>query len=179
MTGKLYSLVTLALPLLLSLLFLWLAMPFAWLDLALIVPYFLAFNLIEYLLHRWPMHRPGTALYEHVTVHHHAFPPSHLYITEDRDNFSVVVPAYVCIGLLAAMAPIGFTIGIHAGFFLLGIGMAYYFVYELLHYAAHAGVRSRFARHHLAHHQIAGCNYNINFPILDWVVGTLADTRSC
>lgn len=169
-TGRWYRNVTLATPPLLAGLLLWQASPLTWTDAALTPFYFLAMNLIEYVLHRWPMHRPGSLLYDHTRIHHRAFHAGHLYVECDDDNFSAVTPLYVCALVLIGIAPAAGLLGWRDGLFLMGFGAAYYFVEELLHYLAHVG---RFGRHHLRHHAYAGWNYNINFPVFDWVFETL------
>jgi hypothetical protein len=171
-TGATYRNLTLSVPLIAAIALFGLSMPLTLEQLAMIPVYFVAFNLMEYLLHRGPMHHAGTPLFDHTRIHHRAFHFRHLYITKDTDNFSVVTPLYVC-GLVAGMTAIpALILGWHWGAFIVGCSMAYYFVEEILHYAAHTRRLGQFGNHHRMHHRMMTCNYNINFPLCDWIFGT-------
>lgn len=166
MHGALYRNVTLSTPLVLTIA-LWAVLPPTRLDLALLPVYFVGMNLIEYLLHRWPMHHAGTPMFDHTRIHHGAFTRRHPIVQCDEDNYSVVTPIYVY--ALMLILAIGLALVFRRPF-LLPFASAYYFVEEFLHYCAHSG--GVYGRHHLRHHDFSGCNFNINFPIFDSVFGT-------
>ena len=167
--------------------------PFGWTHLALLMVYFLFMNLFEYVLHRYPMHRRMKGLeviFQHVTVHHAFFSEEGRYFEEPRDWFAVILPPPIILGMSTAIALIAGLIYLitressHAIFFAI-VGFAYYLLYELLHFAYHAPEtslikRSRAIRSlaelHLNHHRrnwMSKYNFNITFPIFDWIFGTI------
>jgi hypothetical protein len=174
--GILYRNITLSVPALTALFLFIAARPYRSMDAVLLPAYFMGFNLLEYLVHRFLMHRPGTFLFDHVGVHHGLFNASHPYITAPEDNFRAVVPLYamfaISVGAILPAVPIGAIFGLHAAVFFLGCAFSYYSANELLHYAWHAGMLWRVARHHLRHHEVEGCNYNFTFPVCDFLLRT-------
>src|SRR5262249_51333210 len=86
---------------------------------------------------------------------------------------------------VAFATPLAFAFGIDAGrlFFLVALG--YYLAYEVLHLFAHWPLRGGLARsalvqrvvnHHRLHHEpplMRRGNFNIVFPLGDWLFGTL------
>jgi hypothetical protein len=176
MKGTTYRNLTLAVPAICATAILLAAAPFHWRDLALGPAYFLAFNLMEYALHRWLMHRPGTFLFDHVAIHHGLFNASHPYIADDSDNFRAVVPLYAAAAIEAGIClpaiPLWIYVSHHDAPFLAGCGFAYYFLNEIVHYGWHSGLWPAAARHHMRHHDIGGCNWNFSLPLFDWVFST-------
>jgi len=154
--------------------------------------YFLFVNGVEYVLHRFPMHRkmPGAqVVYEHVTIHHNFFADQVFYFEDTRDYYAAILPFYIFIGLTVVICGTAGLVYLVAGldnalFFAL-VGYGYYLLYELLHFSYHTPdtsfvkrlpfVRS-LARQHILHHQVklmAHYNFNITFPIFDVIMGTM------
>ena len=161
--------------------------------------YFLISNLVEYLVHRYPMHHrlgPRNVIYAHVTIHHNFYNNEHFYFEQHRDLMASLLPWYAFLGVSVVVAVVGGGVYLLAGlnearFFAL-VAYSYYLLYEILHAAYHTppgslvkklpGV-SRLARTHLNHHRSANMakwNFNITFPICDRLFGTLlpADGRT-
>lgn len=158
-------------------------------------------NVIEYLLHRFPMHRryPGLkqAFRQHTVLHHRFFTHKQIEVEESRDYFFVLFPIVVGLGSLA-------SVGL---FYLLswmvfGVGFASLFAITLvLYYLALDGVhlmchlplrcfepggllayRPLIYLHdlHRRHHnpkRMREVNFNITFPLIDWWAGTLDDGK--
>lgn len=189
--GKLYALVNLAV-LLTILTALVVAMP-AWPAhfLLLLPAYFLFINGLEYALHRFPMHRKmkgAEMVYEHVTIHHNFYCDRNFYFEEPRDFYAAILPYYIFIGLSVVIAVASGLVyligGLDDAMFFALCGYGYYLLYELLHFSYHAGENAfvkklpfirKFSRAHILHHQaklMAHYNFNITFPIWDWLLGT-------
>jgi hypothetical protein len=154
--------------------------------------YFLISNLVEYLVHRYPMHHrlgPGNALYAHVTIHHNFYNNEHFYFEQHRDLMASLLPWYAFLGVSIVVAAVSGAVYLLAGLnearFFAFVAYSYYLVYEVLHAAYHAPADSvikrlpmiaRLARTHLNHHRsvnMAKWNFNITFPICDRLFGTL------
>lgn len=154
---------------------------------------FLLANLLEYLAHRWPMHRrlPGAGvIFERHTIEHHAFFTADEMCVESPKDFSAVL--FPAAGALFFMGPIAMPLALavgawispNAGWLLYATGLAYFLVYEWLHWSFHQpkghwarklpGVE-RLARLHRAHHDpglMQRRHFNITFPIFDRVFRT-------
>lgn len=162
-------------------------------DLLVIPLIFLIANLAEYLGHRYPMHKEVSGLRamlaQHVGVHHRYFPVDAMRADDDQDVhvtlLSPLATAFFVAGLmlpLAGLATLAF--GLNAGLLTASTAMAYLGIYQLLHLAYHApaGARlsrlpgiERLRRHHTLHHDqrlMSRYNFNISFPIFDWILGT-------
>ncbi len=161
----------------------------------LIVPLGYVFaNLVEYMVHRHPMHRPMApmqALYKrHATEHHRFFTQKHMDAESHRDFPAVLFPWYMIgffLGLIATPAAfvLGRIIAPNVGWLFAMTAGAYYISYEWLHLAAHLpedswlGARpvARFVRHHHGiHHdprRMRRANFNITVPLWDALLGTL------
>src|SRR5215831_7588212 len=162
-----------------------------------LLPVFLVIaNLIEWMVHRNPMHRPlrPRIMYRnHAQLHHLAFTDGHMVIGPTRDLGLIMMPWYTMIGLFVVASPIMVVAGLLrgpglAGVFLLG-AVGYFLCYELLHALYHlpdavlnrAGVGRmrafrRLQAHHRHHHilgRMAAVNFNVTFPLMDRLFGTL------
>lgn len=169
--------------------------PWEWLALPLTLVYS---NMAEYFGHRGPMHHPRPGLrtvYErHARQHHRFFTNTHMAFDSSRD-FKVVLfpPVLVTFFLLAFGAPVALLLAwltsANVGY-LFGLAAAAYFLnYELLHFAYHLPsdhVVSRLPgmrvlrRLHTVHHDpelMSKHNFNISYPVCDWVFGTLHKGR--
>jgi sterol desaturase/sphingolipid hydroxylase (fatty acid hydroxylase superfamily) len=151
---------------------------------------FLYANLVEWLGHRGPMHRPMRGLrivYQRHAIQHHAFFTAKTMRAESPRDFKwVLFPPVLVVfffGLFAlpvALALAAFF-GRNVAALFTATAMAYFLCYEWLHLAYHfprelplvGGLR----RHHAAHHDpdaMAKANFNITFPICDALFGTRA-----
>lgn len=148
--------------------------------------YFVVANAIEYLLHRYPMHRRMRLMpvvYEHVTIHHNFYADEHFYFEQPEDYYAAILPPYIFVGLSLVIALIAGGVALLFGgdrgwqFALIGYG--YYLLYEVLHFSYHTKAHSWLkrvpfveflSRGHLYHHRVAlmsRYNFNITFPIFD------------
>jgi hypothetical protein len=154
---------------------------------------FLAANVAEYLGHKGPMHRPTPglrALYKrHTLDHHHFFTREAMAFESTRDFKMVLFPLFVVLFFLGGIAtPLSlafyFAVSPNAGWLFAATGTAYFLTYEWLHFAYHMSEGSwvgrlpllaKLRQHHAQHHDPAlmgRYNFNITFPICDWIFGT-------
>jgi len=149
-------------------------------------------NFAEWLAHRGPMHNRRALmdiLFErHTLVHHSYFPHTDMSVPNHHHWGYVLFPSWAIFLVFAAAAPVGLVAGVVLGancgwlFFVTAIG--YYLLYEWLHLIhhlpeTHAITRSRVGRwlrgHHTHHHNhrlMQRYNFNVSFPIADFVMGT-------
>lgn len=163
----------------------WLAVPLT----------FLYANLVEYFGHRGPMHhpRPGLRLvYErHARQHHRFFTDRRMAFEGPRDYKAVLFPPVLIVFYLAGFAlPAGLVLAWLAGdnvaLLFVATAVAYFLNYEWLHFAYHAPRDARVSRLpgmatlrrlHTRHHDprfMQRANFNITYPIGDWLFGTLS-----
>jgi hypothetical protein len=161
----------------------WLTVPLA----------FLFANFVEYHGHRGPMHhrrRLLRFLYERHTMQHHRFYTHEAMAAESTRDFQMVLfpPEAVVyfIGgfLVPPVALLHLVVGPNVAWLFAATGLGYFLTYEWLHLIYHLPeghpVRrlpfiDRLRRLHLAHHDPALAtryNFNITFPIFDWIRGT-------
>ncbi|MEW5250974.1 sterol desaturase family protein [Microbulbifer sp. 2201CG32-9] len=169
----------------------WLTLPLA----------FIFLNLVEYWGHRGPMHRrPGRnawylpllrPVYRRHTLRHHRFFHRDAMAFEDSRDFHAVLfpPVLVTFFLLVSVVPSGLAVtwifGANVGWLYAAMVFAYFLNYELLHFAYHTREDSplgrmpamaRLRRQHTAHHDpslMGSYNFNITYPLGDWLFGTL------
>ncbi len=159
---------------------------FAWVPL----DWFVA-NLVEWTVHRYPMHRPMVprVLYRnHTLIHHRAFRGRAMTIERVADLGLVMMPWYTLLLVFAGASPLIATVGLlfgraHAGVFLLA-AVAYFLAYETIHTLEHLpvarlGILARplapLRAHHHHHHQLANMarvNFNVTLPVADRLLGT-------
>jgi len=166
----------------------WLAVPLT----------FLYANLAEYLGHRFVMHRrrPGLGLiYERHALQHHRFFTHRDMQYDSTDDFRAVLfpPMLMMFFAVTFALPAGVLLGwlfsANVAWLFVITALVYYGSYEILHFAYHQhegswilalpGVR-RMRRLHLNHHDPAlmqRANFNITWPISDWLFGTWVDPR--
>lgn len=150
-------------------------------------------NLVEYLVHRGPMHRlrPGLGrLYKrHTSEHHRFFSREMMAVDETRDFQVTLFPPWLtglflgAIGLPAALV-VGLLTSTTIGRLFYAAIAVYYLVYEWLHLCAHMPEDSRMGRlpgaaqarrHHGLHHdprKMRRANFNFAIPLFDWLFGT-------
>jgi sterol desaturase/sphingolipid hydroxylase (fatty acid hydroxylase superfamily) len=173
----------------------WLVVGAAW-WMGLAVPLFwLVANVVEWTIHRYPMHRPMVprVLYKnHAVVHHRAFDGADQEIRTTHELSLVMMPWYTLLFVFASTSPLVLAAWLVggpplAGVFLLS-AVSYFLFYELVHTLHHlpkavlrrswwgrrrllAGMR----RHHHSHHQLGRMtevNFNVTFAITDRLLGT-------
>jgi hypothetical protein len=151
-------------------------------------------NLAEYWGHRGPMHhkRRGLGLvYErHARQHHRFFTAVTMPVDSLRDLRAVLFPPVLMTFFLAVFAvPAGLLLARftsdNVGWLFAATALGYFLNYEFLHLAYHlpghyAVARwplvGRLKRLHEAHHDprlMAHYNFNISYPLGDWLFGTL------
>ncbi len=154
---------------------------------------FLYANLSEYLGHRFVMHRrrPGLGvIFERHTLQHHRFFTHEAMRFDSTDDWrAVLFPPMLMVFFASAFAlPAGLLLAwlfsANVAWLFVITALAYYGSYEILHFAYHhdddswilglPGVR-RMRRLHLTHHDpsvMQHGNFNITWPICDWLFGT-------
>ena len=166
----------------------------------LVIPVFLAGNLVEWLMHRYVMHRlvdvfALRAIYDrHTRQHHQYFTDSEHTIDSVREFRIVFFPWRV----LAVFGTTGLLFGwiatqlvnANAGYILFITMVAQYLTYETFHFCCHVPenwfVRTMpfintIRRHHTAHHNqgiMMKYNMNLTFPIADWFMNSSDVKRS-
>ena len=163
----------------------------------LLLPGFLVIaNFIEWMVHRNPMHRPlrPRIMYRnHAQLHHLAFTDGRMVIGKTDELGLIMMPWYTMLGMFVVASPVMVVAGVLrgpglAGVFLLG-AVAYFLCYETLHALYHlpdatldrAGIGRvrafrRLQAHHRHHHilgRMAAVNFNVTFPLMDRLFGTL------
>jgi sterol desaturase/sphingolipid hydroxylase (fatty acid hydroxylase superfamily) len=157
--------------------------------------FFVVANLIEWMVHRNPMHRPlrPRVMYKnHAQLHHLAFTNHNMEIRSGVELGLIMMPWYTMIGLFVVASPLMVLAALIrgpglAGVFLL-VAVAYFLTYETLHALYHlpddkldlAGIggfksfrkRQAYHRHHHALDRMAHVNFNVTFPLMDRLLGT-------
>jgi hypothetical protein len=150
-------------------------------------------NLIEYAVHRGPMHRLGAGfgrLYRrHTSQHHRFFSYEVMAIDETRDFHVTLFPAWITlffVGLIGVPLTlvVAWLFGRDLGLLFYAAVVSYYLVYEWVHLCSHMPADSllgrlplvaRARRHHGLHHDPAKMrrtNFNFAVPLGDWLFGT-------
>jgi hypothetical protein len=168
------------------------ATPVDWLLMPL---FFVVANVIEWTVHRFPMHHPmfPRMMYKnHTLLHHMAFTERNMPVTRAAELGLVMMPWYTMIGLFVVASPILMFAGVlHgrglAGVFLLA-AVAYFLTYETLHALYHVPdallkravvgrlwIFRRLQANHRHHHilrRMTFVNFNVTFPLADAMLGT-------
>lgn len=149
-------------------------------------------SFFEWTLHRYVMHRPiwnfRYAFQAHAVVHHQVFKADQTYhLQNEKDKETIPMawwngPALIAIGVIPfaliswAIGEWGFALG---GFLAFAI---YYGTYEYIHWCMHLPKARRVEKpnwfrklngHHLLHHRYMHKNFNVVFPLADFLLGTL------
>jgi hypothetical protein len=154
---------------------------------------FLFANYVEYTGHKGPMHRRRrglSLLFERHTQQHHRY-YTHEFMTYQgtRDFKMVLFPPVMLLFFLGGVAaPVGavlfFVATRNVALLYVVTAMSYFLTYEWLHLCHHTptdgllgkiGVLRRLRAHHQRHHdpaRMTSGNFNITFPICDWLFGT-------
>ena len=164
--------------------------PFEWLTIPLT---FLYANLSEYLGHRGPMHHKTRFLgliFRRHTIEHHAFFTNEAATYDTTQDFKAVLfPPIMLLFFngcftLPAGALLYFLISPNVCFLFVLTATLYFLNYELLHFAYHMDSHTwvgrlpfmnRLRRHHIHHHDrrlMTRYNFNITYPICDYLFAT-------
>jgi sterol desaturase/sphingolipid hydroxylase (fatty acid hydroxylase superfamily) len=153
---------------------------------------FLYANLLEYWAHRVPMHRPVpplTLIFRGHSLQHHLFFTERVMTCDRRDVRFLLLPPYMILSLTACFiapvaASLAWWLSVNVALLFAATALAYYLVYELLHAVYHLpqshpiarlALTRRLASAHRLHHDhqyMTQYNFNITFPIGDWLFGT-------
>jgi hypothetical protein len=158
---------------------------------------FLLANIVEYFFHKGPLHHRCKAVdrvFEGHTIGHHGyFPHNNMGVKNVRETYWVFFPWFAIILLLIFAIPIcgllwWATQSSNVATFFLVTSTSYFLLYEWLHLTYHLPQDTYVFRipvlgrsllylrtHHEVHHNqklMGKYNFNITFPILDWVFGT-------
>lgn len=150
-------------------------------------------SFFEWVLHRYPMHRPiGNFRYAfeaHAQTHHHQFKADHTYHLGKRDlSVAKKIPMAwwnILVLLPIADAPWCFLAWLMNDVWVAIIPaiviLAYYGAYEYTHWCMHLPKKRRLEMswvfrflntHHLLHHRYMQTNFNVVLPIADIILGT-------
>jgi hypothetical protein len=164
-----------------------------WIELTIVPIGWVLANLIEYGMHRGPMHHLsfglGRLYRRHTSQHHRFFSHALMAVDSPRDFHVTLFPAWMSlffVGLIGVpMALVTYWLfGRDAALLFYAAIVFYYLLYEWVHLSAHMPEDSslgrlpliRFARsHHGLHHDPAKmrrANFNFAFPLGDWLFGT-------
>ncbi|MDI3259370.1 MAG: hypothetical protein QJR02_06710 [Sinobacteraceae bacterium] len=154
---------------------------------------FLFANLAEWAGHRGPMHHPRRGLRlifeRHTRQHHRFFTSERMAFDGPRDFKAVLFPPILLVFFFGVFAlPVGavltFATTANVAYLFAATSIAYFLNYEWLHFAYHTPAESWIARlpgiaglrrHHTRHHDpqlMTRYNFNITYPIADWLLGT-------
>ncbi|MCI0616073.1 sterol desaturase family protein [bacterium] len=163
--------------------------PLEWLTIPAV---FIFANFVEYNFHRGPMHNRKRLLdlvfKRHTLTHHEYFPHDQMGFDSGKEAYLVFFPFWVIFLLFGLASPVFFltwylTNSNVAGLFLI-TAIGYFLLYEWMHLLYHLPESNKLGRipliralkrHHQTHHNHAlmnDYNFNITFPIWDWVMGT-------
>jgi hypothetical protein len=154
---------------------------------------FLLGNLVEFLGHRGPMHHRrrglGLLFQRHTEQHHRYFTHDALAYESARDVKMVLFPPVLLLFFLGAIAtPLAalcfLLVSPNVGWLFAASAVGYYLTYEWLHFCHHLPpehpvarlpLMARLRHHHQTHHdpsKMQRYNFNITFPLSDWLFGT-------
>ena len=156
--------------------------------------FFVIANFVEWAVHKNPMHRPlpPRILYQnHSLVHHRAFLADTMPIHNTRELGLIMMPWYTMIGLFIVVSPVALAAAWWRGPGAAGIfyfsAALYFCAYEGMHALYHlpdptlrrvglgGSLFNRMRAHHRHHHRMermAHVNFNVTFPLMDWLLGT-------
>jgi sterol desaturase/sphingolipid hydroxylase (fatty acid hydroxylase superfamily) len=154
---------------------------------------FLLANGAEWRAHKSLLHRrtfPFQTLYDQHTPRHHAlFQYDTMEIHSKRELYLVLIPSMGVLTIVIATVPFSFLFARlfspNSGWLLLVASAIYVVTYELTHLSYHWPSDTRIGRmklvrimreHHRRHHhpKLMHWNYNVSFPLFDWIKGSIA-----
>jgi hypothetical protein len=155
---------------------------------------FILGTITEWHAHRDLLHRrtwPLQVLYDrHTPEHHRIFVTEDMAMRSSREFRLVLIPAYGLLAILVGVLPIAVVLAYvfhqrNVAALYLATAMGFAVSYEWLHLAYHLpashpiarlGWVARLARHHATHHDptlMQKWNFNVTFPVWDWIRGTI------
>jgi hypothetical protein len=168
--------------------------PVSWIEMAIIPTTAIGWNLVEWVVHTFILHRPGKGkigrmLYQrHTQTHHQFFTHEHSSFEGPRDLSIVFFPVFALPIVLLLATPAALValmfVSANAALILLATIAAMYILFEVMHLCAHvpenAFVRhcplvNTMRRHHIAHHDqrlMMSTNMTFTFPFADWLMGS-------
>ncbi|MCO7225240.1 sterol desaturase family protein [Pleionea sp. CnH1-48] len=167
--------------------------PTVWQLMTIPVTFFYA-NVIEYAAHRWVMHRRiswlSLVFRRHTLQHHRFYTYNNMLLQEKRDLCATLFPLSLVLFFFIGFAlpgalVVNYLFGLNVACFFIFTASAYYLMYEVFHTLYHIDYQGWITRQswfismkqrHQHHHDVRimqHCNFNITFPITDWIMGTL------
>jgi hypothetical protein len=152
-------------------------------------------NMLEYALHRFPMHNQNRYMKEmfkrHTPLHHRYFDFHHMDMTDSNDLYFILLPFKLALRPAIAMIPLFFGMKFLFGadiaaMFLISF-LTYFISEEWIHLSTHTPAKyyewcpplavfiKWLKRHHQLHHDfklMREWNFNISLPISDHLFGT-------
>lgn len=166
----------------------------SWAELLLIPFMLLLGELLVFLIHKFPLHRPLRFVAPftfkiHALQHHRFFTDACVTWRDTRDFHIMLFPPLAIVGYIAAGAPLLFglfygLLGANAGWIAAGMGAVYFFLYEVVHFCSHLpedhwAMRIGWMRYqrefHRLHHDpryMASHNFGVVYPLWDFVFRT-------
>jgi len=150
-------------------------------------------NLVEYLGHKGPMHhkrRLLSAVYRrHTRQHNRYFTHEHMTLDGPQDFYAVLFPPILVVFFVGVFGVpmwflLDYALGSNVAWLVVGTSAFYFLNYELFHLCWHMPTSSvswrvpglkRLGRLHTDHHDpklMASFNFNISWPVSDWLFGT-------
>jgi len=151
-------------------------------------------NLTIYLIHRFPLHIKYKVIdketfHPHSVVHHHFYTKDNYQVNNPIDAHSIFFPPSVIMIFTFVIIPVLYLIlnlvlPHNILFLTLGMGAMYFVLYETVHFASHLPEGhwalkiphfKRMKAYHKTHHNLSlmtEYNFNIVFPLFDYVFGT-------
>jgi hypothetical protein len=154
---------------------------------------------VDYFVHRYTMQQPVKGLrvlfFRHTQQHHRFFTDQEMTFADSRDYKAVLFPPEMILFFLGGFGLpmwliLYYTASANIAWLAVATALAYFLNYEWLHFAYHCDPDSRVGRIpglqvlrslHLHHHNprlMTHFNFNITYPIGDWVFRTLYDSKS-
>ena len=160
-------------------------------QIALVPGAFVFANILEWWVHKGPLHHKtrllGILYARHTRAHHVVFSDQRMSIQSGRELMLVLFPPYVLPILLIMTAPVAVGLWLlepNLCWLFQGSTMAYYLLYEWLHLLHHMPAESWIGRRalvrwlrtpHWRHHDpkvMTKGNFNVSFPLADWLLGS-------
>ncbi|MCA9915842.1 MAG: sterol desaturase family protein [Anaerolineae bacterium] len=160
-----------------------------------LIPFIALFgNWVEWAAHRYVLHRPVKGLEmvykRHCTVHHQFFTHHDLGYSGHKEWRALLFPLFAPVAFILASLPAallaGWLFSANAGYMIVLTMTGYYLLYEGLHTLSHLDderhpylkyipLVNTVRRMHYIHHVLGYMqtkNFNLTFPICDYLFGT-------
>jgi hypothetical protein len=155
-------------------------------------------NVVEYVIHRWPMHHryPHIGFMFDLHMIHHRYFFEENYRIESFADYSMIVFPPIVLNILAIVycpifaAPIWWLLGKDAALVFFSSIMGYYLLMQIIHVTTHLpdghwivrlpGIRYLWT-HHIIHHSrrnMTRVNFNFIVPLTDAIIGTGTQHRN-